>query len=421
MQTSKRVYHPLVIYFYYSGMLSEGHLQEIPYTTRNYWDKNKQELLFGYDWVKEFSADHKNFHTLSKHRVIFQTARICCRIISSFSILFSQTRGYAGILKKNKKIVVETVDRISETIHLENACRIFRITTRQFNRWKNEVFCSASVLNHCFKVHPRQLALKEVVVIKEAVNSMLNQFKPKATAFYELLRSEKLACSLTTFYKYAKITNEQPGKTKLQGNHISIRANRIFEYLHIDTTWIRTEKGKRRVAFVKDNFSKVILGYAILPNGKSEFIRNLLMHVFAKFDLFNSNRPINIVSDGGPENKGDAIAWINGLSFMNVKKLIAGLDFPSTNAMSESTHHLLKAFFAPGKIYVDDYELRKGLESFVLFANHNWFPVEFFGSSPIEVMSSGFIDRNKFSVKIKDAQKLRVIENRNFKGCCKFK
>jgi len=79
----------------------------------------------------------------------------------------------------------------------------------------------------------------------------------------------------------------------------------VFEYLHIDTTFIMTELGKRRVAFVKDNCAKAILHVAILPNGKSEFIRDLLNTAFEKFNLHNHPEPIYIVSDDGSENKGD--------------------------------------------------------------------------------------------------------------------
>lgn len=158
-----------------------------------------------------------------------------------------------------------------------------------------------------------------------------------------------------------------------------------------------------------------------MPNGKSEFIRNLLEQVFKEFDLYKYPDPIFVISDGGSENKGAVIEWINSLTDFNVKKLIAGIDFPSTNAMSESVHHLLKTYFAPNKIYCGDHELQNGLESFMHFANYDWFPIEFFGSSPIEVMNNGFVDRKQFSQRIKQAQKLRAIENRKFSFCCKLK
>lgn len=258
------------------------------------------------------------------------------------------------------------------------------------------------------------------MIIKDAVSDVLNQFKPKASIYFELLRNGELFCGLTTFYRYANLFIDKLVDHKFIKEKDPLIATRPFEYLHIDTTFIRTRNGLRRAAFVKDNFSKFTFGFALLPNGKSEFIRNLLEQVFEKYNLYSQTDPICIISDGGSENKGAVIEWINSLTNINVKKLIANVDFPSTNAMSESVHHLFKTYFAPAKIFADDLELQNELEAFLHFSNHNWFPIDFFGSSPVEVLANGFIDKNQFSEKIKMAQKQRVIENRDFSLCCKF-
>lgn len=89
--------------------------------------------------------------------------------------------------------------------------------------------------------------------------------------------------------------------------------------------------------------------------------------------------------------------------------------------MSESIHHLFKTFFAPGKIYLNDDHLQKELDAFVQFANYNWFPLEFYGLSPMEVLENGCVDRNRFAEQIKLAQKQRVIENRSFQNCMSCK
>lgn len=85
--------------------------------------------------------------------------------------------------------------------------------------------------------------------------------------------------------------------------------------------------------------------------------------------------------------------------------------------MSESTHHLFKTYFAPGKIYTDAAHLQQELDAFVQFANFNWFPLEFYGLSPMEVMENNAIRKNHFAEQIKLAQKQRVIENKMFRSC----
>lgn len=253
MSPSKRSYHPLVVYFYHAQLLSEKNLAEIPYTTKNYWDKNSQELMFGFDWVKDFGEDQKNFQEISKHKIIFQSARICCRIVDCFSDLLSKKKGLEGLMKSNKQKIVDTIDwLIPKLSSPKKACRIFNITSKKYYRWKSKIHCTTSKLNLCFKTHPLQLSVKESTIIKDSINDPENQNKPMATIYYSLLRSTKLFCGITTFYKYANLTAEKSRFIIPKKSYSGFRASRVFEYLHIDTTFMMTELGKRNIA----HFSK---------------------------------------------------------------------------------------------------------------------------------------------------------------------
>jgi len=88
--------------------------------------------------------------------------------------------------------------------------------------------------------------------------------------------------------------------------------------------------------------------------------------------------------------------------------------------MSESTHHLFKTFFAPGKIYADDLHLQKELDAFEKFVNYEWFPIEHGGYSPMEVVNGAIPDGNRFKEQIKLARKQRYLDNKNgtFCGVC---
>ena len=412
---AKRSYHPLVVFFFYSGMLNEEQLASIPYTTRKYWSESEPVELFGYDWVSTFASDQQSFHEISKHKIIFKSARICCRVADCFSVLLSKRKGLNSLLKKNKQIVVTTVDKLAPELTLARACKLFHITLKKFYQWKNEVHCAASVLNLCFRSHPMQLSVNDVSKIKDSVSDSLNQYKPRSSIYYLLMRSEKVFYGVSTFYKYANLTCGKFQRIKTKKEKKSFRATRPFEYLHIDTTFLYSEKsGKCRVAFVKDNFSKAILHCGLLLNGSSQHIRDLLHCAFEKFGLYKNPDPIFIVSDGGSENKGELIKWVNKISDADVTKLIAGKDFPFTNAMSESVHHLYKTFFAPGKIYFDDDHIQRDLDRFVQFVNYEWFPLELYGSAPMEVLNSGVVERGRFSEQIRKARRQRVLENRTF-------
>jgi len=415
MNSTKRSYHPLVIFSFYAGLLSDQQLCEIPYTTKKYWMESDHTLLFGFGWVEPFFNEQKDFHQITKRKIIFRSAILCCRILDCFCKLFTQKRGYKSVLKKNTALVIETIDYLLLQMPLEKACWLFQITTNQYYRWKNKLHCTSSVLNLCFRSHPLQLSIKDVTAISRIVNDPENFNKPRSTNYFRSMNTEAIACGRTTFYKYASLTCEKPKKKIPEEVRKKFRANRVFEFLHIDTTFFPTENGKRRVAFVKDNFSKAILHKMILPNGKSDFIRDLLHAAFEKFNLYYHPEPICIVSDDGSENKGEVISWSRSIKSAKVKKVIAQKDFPFTNAMSESIHHLFKTFFAPGKIYSDDAHLQSDLDNFEFFVNEEWFPLELHGLSPMEVLKGETINPHRFKAQIQNAKAQRLIENKNFR------
>jgi transposase InsO family protein len=254
-----------------------------------------------------------------------------------------------------------------------------------------------------------------VKIIEETINAPENLFKPLSTLHFHLMREGLVFIGRSTFYKYAKLLCPDRPKPKREKEQVHFRASRVFEVLHIDTTPILTDKGIVRVAFVKDNKSKAILHYAILPDGSSAYIKKLLADTFEKHNLYNHPYPINIMSDGGSENKGDLLQWINDIE--NVKKIIAKKDVPFTNNMSESIHHVFKGEFMRYKPIADEQALQYYLDLFVEYYNHHRFPIELLGCSPMEVVNGVIPDKYKFKKDIRIARHRRYLENKAAKFC----
>jgi hypothetical protein len=99
---TKRTYHPLVMYFYYNNLLNSEQLALIPATTIAYWDKNKLELMFGFDWVKEFSADYENFSKTQKRKIIGKATKLCIKTLACFSSVLDKIGNIQSVMKKNK-------------------------------------------------------------------------------------------------------------------------------------------------------------------------------------------------------------------------------------------------------------------------------------------------------------------------------
>lgn len=203
--TSKRSYHPLVVYFYHNNLLNAQQLAFIPPTTIAYWNKNKPYLMFGFDWVKGFSADYEDFTKIQKRKIIYKAAKLCIKTLECLSSVLDKVKNIKGLMKENARLIVETIDYLLTEMPIQKACRVFKISSSQYYRWKNKVHCSASVLNLCFKTYPHQLTIAEASVIKEAVNQPAYKYLPRVSIYYTLLNAARLFCSLTTFYKYARM------------------------------------------------------------------------------------------------------------------------------------------------------------------------------------------------------------------------
>jgi transposase InsO family protein len=199
------------------------------------------------------------------------------------------------------------------------------------------------------------------------------------------------------------------------------RASRVFEWLHVDITLVQTvNDGVQRVAFVKDNYSKAILGYTSTDGSAgSQFISTLFEEAFQQYDLPNAAEAINILSDGGSENKGSLLEWINQLEAPPVvRKITANTpEFEFSNSMAESTHSIFKTEFMRRKHSVDKPQHLKDLERFVHYYNHQRFPCEHLGYTPMEVLEGTRPNRHLFSEQIAEARKYRVLKNQVFNEC----
>jgi hypothetical protein len=151
----------------------------------------------------------------------------------------------------------------------------------------------------------------------------------------------------------------------------------------------------------------------------SGFIRDLFAETFKEHGLLDETNPINILSDGGSENKGSLLEWVNQIEAPPaVRKLTARTEeFPQSNSMAESTHSIYKSEFLQGKHSVDKEDHLKNITAFFNYYNDNRFPFEFYGLTPMEVLKGETPDKAKFKEHIENAHKERLKENREFNGC----
>ena len=304
----KRRYHHLVPILYVSNMLSEEQKALIPRTTRQRWDDILHEDYFGYEMVKDYIADFDHIKEVLTNKHIKQGIRFMCALSYGYKDVVASVDNGKNLLREHAEKITFSIRRFADygNLKLEDACELFGVTRDWFYRHRKKNTCQKSILGKCFKQHPNQLTLEEVAEIETIVCDPSNRTKTKTTLFFDSIRKGLIMCGMSTFFKYADLVGYQkPKKAETEKREKGFRASRSFEWLHVDVTHVQTQNdGMQYVAFVKDNFSKALLGYkSTSQKPDSGFIRDLFEETFIKFHLLDASDEINILSDGGSENK----------------------------------------------------------------------------------------------------------------------
>jgi hypothetical protein len=413
METSifKRSYHPLLIVLFQIGILDKQILKQIPYSTRHYWNHTSQEDQFGYEYVLPFLETQLDLKAVYTSKLVFRFCRFVCRMHDGYSRMANELSQARQKVKNTKQILADTIAHLSLSVPVAVAAQLMNSSYQQYYRMRNTVVCAVAKTKRCFRSIPQQLSFREINAIDHAVKDPDNFNLPKVSVYYDLILVNKISCSLATFYAHCKdaVLNQIKKKISRQ----PLIANYRFQYLHVDITELICTHRKVLVAFVKENYSKAILGFKIIPNKSSAHIRDLFREVFSAFDIARLPQQISIVSDGGSENKGELLLWIAQQVVPEVKKLTAGIDVKS-NSHSESVHHTLKKQFLQYKPVADAY---KTLIDFVYYYNHRCFPTKLYGYTRWQVLEGAEPDKNRFKEQLRIARIKRVEENRKFQHC----
>lgn len=423
----KRTYHPLVIILYKHNMLTREQIHSIPKSTRHYWNSLNHNCMYGNEWATDYVTQFDDIKQVFTHKYMFRTMRLLCRMNDRFNSIIEHSGSASKILRTNSTNVINQVESLlgSSKLTLQQACKFQGISTHWYHRQKQKVNCPNSIRKKCFKQHPRQLTEQEVHAIGSLVTSEGNHLFNLTTLYYKALNEKCIICAKSTFAKYAGMFRSFRREKKPVKPKDGFRALRPFEWLHIDITYVPTvESGMQKVAFVKDNFSKAILHFKS-TSGKAggEFIRDLLKETFMKYNLLNTSNPIHILTDGGPENKGFLLDWINDIQAPpQVLKITAKTsEFPFSNSMSESTHSIFKTEFLQKKISNNEKSHIKALKAFIHYYNNLRYPGELFGLTPLEVLNGAIPDKHKFKEQIAQARHERIQTNKALKctkGAC---
>ncbi len=419
----KRNYHPLIPLFYSKGILSKQQVDKIPKRTLQHWNKNKNQQYDFDSWVKPFSNHLEDIQKTYERVHLKKMMQFMVKVSDGYQSVLNEITDNKKVLKENAKPIVRSIDSIVSLskMKVKRACKFYGVSSDWYYREKRKINCSLNLFNTCFKQHPNQLTFDETIAIERIVKDPKHSGKTKVTLYYYALRNDLVSCGKSTFNKYAKALGyKKPKKPKIPRRE-GVKATRIFEWLHVDITLVPTlEGGMQKVAFVKDNYSKAILHWSsVSEKANSKFITKLFQETFEKFDLNNVKKHINILTDGGSENKGAFTTWVNHFNAPpTVNKITARtVDFPLSNSMAESTHSIYKTEFLKGQISRTVKSHLESLVRFVEYYNHVRHPSDLYGLTTMEVINGKTPDKDYFKNQIAEAKIKRVTTNRVFNEC----
>jgi hypothetical protein len=409
---------------YHSRMLSPEQISQIPRTTRNDWDHFLHQDYFGYEIAKDYIADFDYMKDVLVNKHLKIGVKTMCALSYGYKDVLSYIEGSKKLLRDHSKNITFSIKRIARycNIKLSDASALFGVSRYWFYRHRERKRCAKSTLGKCFTQYPNQLTTEEVNTIQAIVSNPENRSKTKVTLFYNSLREGLISCGLSTFSKYANYVGYVKfKKPKKEGRAKGFKATRPFEWLHVDVTHVQTIiDGVQYVAFIKDNFSGALLGYRSTPyKPDSSFIRDLFVQVFIEYNLLDSSDTINILSDGGSENKGSLIEWLNQLVAPPIiRKLTAKTDeFPFSNSMSESTHSIYKTEFMQGKFSFDVRQHEKDIDQFMFYYNHKRYLCRNYGLTTMEVLNGHIPNKQRFRNQIQEGRIDRIEKNRAINQC----
>lgn len=331
-------------------------------------------------------------------------------IYRTYQELFEKVKNHQKIFRENKNQILRTVDRTKELIGLKRAMKAFNISAQKYYSWKRILEWKESTRKYCKSIYPVQLTNREVNTIKDYLNNFKYKTWNITNVYYQILRDKSAFFSKTTFYKYVnrlKLNRSEPERIKYP---IGFRAEAPKKALHMDVTIFRPlDHSKLYIYFLVDNYSRYILNYKVSHRYSADITFENIQEAYYNYSLGEVIPCVDLITDGGIENKGKAEKFINRHD-INLNKQIAQLDIRFSNSMVEAVNKRMKYDFLFTRNLLNIEQVRQFLKFAV--REYNQKPhSSLYGLTPEEAFSGFIPDKDMFKDAIDHARKKRKVIN----------
>ena len=353
----KQKYDSSVVYLYATGnegLLPKDFRQQIPYTTIASWRKTDYSSYIGNEFRYFFDEAFESAEIKYKYRQLKRTVMSLAR---SWVMLSNVIKPVLRKTKNNKQLqknVLNAVGYMENYLGREKALKLLGISVSLFQQWQLEerYSCFDSFTSLCVKRHPHQLATKEIGKIKKMLTDPGFDHWPIVSIASLALRKKRIVASLYSWYKYARIFGITKKLVKKDRKTIGLIASRPNEYLHVDLTEFHVAGKRVYIAFVMDNFSRMILGYHVMERKTFEVVKVALRKAIDVIITHPNHDHSYLVTDGGSENHNKQIdKFIAELTEHKVTKIRALKDITFSNSPVEAVHRTMKGRYLKKKIF----------------------------------------------------------------------
>ena len=342
----RQAYHTSLKELVHYGLLPPKYQKTISKTNIHRWKHDQMDRYIGSELNKIADNHTELIKTLNQYpRMFYAYGRLVKTAIS----IAQTTQDFSKRMRDSKEKIVKAIERTKDFVTVENAVRIFGISTSTFYTWVSDLehSCPKSFFNKCNRIYSNQLTPHEIKAVKKALLNPATLHWNIKSVYLRGLRNGEITVSLHSVYKLNRLLGIRNPKTKKKfkkKRKIGVRASKPNQIWHADITIVKTLDGvKQYVHLVIDNFSRKALAHSIQNTVSSLATIKTIKEAIRKAkevskDLLN----VQLIVDGGPENNNYKIDQFIFNSEVNIEKLVALRDVDYSNSMIESINKILK-------------------------------------------------------------------------------
>jgi hypothetical protein len=364
----KNKYDSAIVFLYATGnehLLPKEFRKQIPYTTISSWRKTDYSSYIGNEFRYFFDEAFEGAEAKLKYRQLKRMMMAFARSWVSLSGVLKPVIQSAGNNNLYRKKILDAIGSVSNFLGMEKTLKFIGITRAQYQQWLlvERFNCFDSHSSLCVKRHPYQLEAKEIAAIKKMLTDPELDHWPIVSIASLALRNKSITASLFSWYKYARAWGFSKKPAKKDVKTVGLIANYPNEYLHVDVTEIYAGGQKAYIAFVMDNYSKMILGWGVSRRRTFRVVKEALRKAMDIIITHPAHDHSFLVTDGGSENNNRHIdEFIKRITNHKVTKIRALKEIQFSNSPVEAIHRTMKGRYLRNRIFSTLKEVSEFLE-----------------------------------------------------------